>query len=240
MKGEARPLCLNKIKSSGVGPEVMFPLPWERPGLIPALVLCSEDQQQWCRVLQTFRVAILSNDLSDWSQGHGDKPWGDPALLSQAALLGENRGRWQPREKKRAQGSFGGMGVVLRFKKQKAYKTTHPTAIARQDVGNSTTYYLLERKRIFFLNVALSENHVYKISNNVCFVVVGTEHSTPHGALNHFIWMQKPSLLCWIERSPKKPECEKKSNSWKFQPAGSSFPRPVCFGLPLPFLSFFL
>lgn len=39
----------------------------------------------------------------------------------------------------------------------------------------------------FFLNVALSENHVYKISNNVCFVVVGPQHSTPHGALNHFV-----------------------------------------------------
>lgn len=64
---------------------------------------------------------------------------------------------------------------------------THPAAIARQDVGNSTAYYLLERKCTFFLNVALSENHVYKISNNVCFVVVGTEHSTPRRALNHFI-----------------------------------------------------
>lgn len=72
----------------------------------------------------------------------------------------------------------------------------HPAAIARQDVGNSTTYYLLERKHIFFLNVALSENHVYKISNNVCFVVVGTERSSPHGALNLFIRTQKPSLLC--------------------------------------------
>jgi len=92
----------------------------------------------------------VSNDLSDGLRGSVDEPQGDPAVLGWAASWEESRDRRQPRERKRTRASFRGIEVVLRFKKQKACKMTHPTAIARQDVGNSTTYHLLERKHIFF------------------------------------------------------------------------------------------
>lgn len=86
---EAWPRSLNKIKSSGVGPEVMLPLPWERPGLIPALLLFSEAGQQQCRVLQRFWPAVLSNDLSDWLQGRVMSPWGtQPSSAGQESQRG--------------------------------------------------------------------------------------------------------------------------------------------------------
>lgn len=191
----------------------MFPSLCRSPRLIPAPVLCWEGQQQRDKVMQPLEVVI--SILSDC----GAERWMD-----------KHRG------KKKSWVLLGAPEWSSGLTSNRHLKWHTPLG-KMQEIQQ---HIICWKWNIYFLNVALSENQVFKISSNVCFVVVGTQHSTPCRALNHFVWMQKPSLLCWIERPPEKPECEKKSNSWKFQPETSSFPRPVCFGLPLPFLSLFL
>lgn len=184
---------------------------------------------------------MLSSDPYDWLKGRVDRPWGDPSPPHLDSIaereVGENDNLGKRRD---CLGSMEDTGIAPGFKKEKKLKDmTHP--LPQQVMWEIQQHIIFWKESVFKKKWGSQWNHVYNISNNVCFVVVGTESSSPRGGLNHLVWMQKPSLCSAESRDLQKTlECEKNSNSWKFQPAGSSFPRPVCFGLSLPFLSFFL